>query len=150
METAMFDELVEGVRDVASVKRVYGEPYEAGGVTVIPAASVRGGGGGGAGQSGGKESGKGGGFGAVARPSGAWIIDQGNVTWKPVVDVNRIVLGGQVVALVAVLVAGRVLYAQTKREPWWAGALGSRRHLATLGDAAALAMRVRRLRRLVG
>ena len=115
---------------------MYGEPYEAGGVTVIPAASVRGGGGGGAGQSGEKESGKGGGFGVVARPSGAWIIDHGNVTWKPVVDVNRIVLGGQAVALVAILVAGRVLYAQTRREPWWLNVHDARRRLATLGDAA--------------
>jgi len=150
METSVFDGLVEGVRDVASVKRVYGEPYETGGVTVIPAASVRGGGGGGAGQSGEKDSGKGGGFGAVARPSGAWIIDQGNVTWKPVVDVNRIVLGGQIVGLVAILVAGRVLYRHTRRDPWWVSALGARRRLPALADAAALALRLRRLRRLVG
>jgi uncharacterized spore protein YtfJ len=150
MESTVFDELVEGVRDVASVKRVYGEPYESGGVTVIPAASVRGGGGGGAGQSGEKESGRGGGFGAVARPSGAWIIENGNVTWKPVVDVNRIVLGGQIVALVAILVAGRVLYRQTRSDPWWANVHDTRRRLAVLADTAALAMRLRRLRGLVG
>jgi uncharacterized spore protein YtfJ len=150
MESTVFDELVEGVRDVASVKRVYGEPYESGGVTVIPAASVRGGGGGGTGQSGEKESGRGGGFGAVARPSGAWIIENGNVTWKPVVDVNRIVLGGQIVALVAILVAGRVLYGQTRSDPWWATVHDTRRRLAVLADTAAIAMRLRRLRGLLG
>ena len=31
------------------------------------------------------------------------------MTWKPAVDANRIALGGQIVGLVAVLVAGRLL-----------------------------------------
>ena len=43
-------ELISGARDVVSVKRVYGEPYEKNGLTVIPAATVRGGGGGGMGD----------------------------------------------------------------------------------------------------
>ncbi len=34
-----------------NVRRVYGEPYEADGITIIPAAAVRGGGGGGEGGS---------------------------------------------------------------------------------------------------
>ena len=38
-------ELISGARDVVSVKRVYGDPYEQNGLTVIPAATVRGGGG---------------------------------------------------------------------------------------------------------
>ena len=41
------EELISGARDVISVKRVYGDPYEKNGLTVIPAATVRGGGGGG-------------------------------------------------------------------------------------------------------
>ncbi|HTZ06835.1 MAG TPA: hypothetical protein VMB53_13955 [Gaiellaceae bacterium] len=101
-------ELLSGARDVVSVKRVYGDPYEKNGLTVIPAAAVRGGGGGGLDEKGDAPSG-GGGFGVAARPSGAWIIEDGEVTWKPAVDVNRIVLGGQVIALAAILVAGRVL-----------------------------------------
>ena len=40
-----FEDLVEGARDLITVKRVYGDPYEQDGMTVIPAASVRGGGG---------------------------------------------------------------------------------------------------------
>jgi uncharacterized spore protein YtfJ len=114
MEGSGFQGAVQGVRDLLTVKRVYGEPYEKNGLTVIPAAAVRGGGGGGEGQGkGGDEtgSGSGGGFGVVARPSGAWVIDGSEVTWKPAVDVNRIVLGGQLVGLVAILVAGRVLLA---------------------------------------
>jgi uncharacterized spore protein YtfJ len=110
--------LISGARDIVSVKRVYGDPYEKNGLTVIPAATVRGGGGGGGGPSEGEGdsgSGGGGGFGLIARPSGAWIIENGRATWKPAIDVNRIVLGAQVVALTAILVRGRVLLARSRR-----------------------------------
>jgi uncharacterized spore protein YtfJ len=109
------DEMLSGARDAISVKRVYGDPYEKNGLTVIPAATVRGGGGGGSGDREG-ETGGGGGFGLVARPSGAWIVENGDVTWKPAVDVNRIVLGGQIVALTAILMAGRILLAHTRHD----------------------------------
>jgi len=108
-------ELISGVRDTISVKRVYGDPYEKDGLTVIPAATVRGGAGGGVGEHGGEETGKGGGLGLQARPSGAWIIEEGAVTWKPAIDVNRIVLGGQLVALAAILVTGRILTTHARR-----------------------------------
>jgi len=109
------EELISGARDVVSVKRVYGDPYEKNGLTVIPAAAVRGGGGGGMGESEGGESGGGAGFGLMARPSGAWIVEDGEVTWKPAIDVNRIVLGGQIIALTAILVTGRILLAHSRR-----------------------------------
>jgi uncharacterized spore protein YtfJ len=108
-------ELISSARDVISVKRVYGEPYEKNGLTVIPAATVRGGGGGGTGDSEEGDSGGGGGFGLMARPAGAWIVEEGNATWKPAVDVNRIVLGGQVIALTAILVTGRILLAHSRQ-----------------------------------
>jgi uncharacterized spore protein YtfJ len=38
------DALVKGHRDAVTVKRVFGEPYQKNGVTVIPAAKVMGGG----------------------------------------------------------------------------------------------------------
>ena len=124
-------DLLSGARDAVSVKRVYGDPYEKNGLTVIPAAAVRGGGGGGIGEHGSSDSGGGGGFGLVARPSGAWIIEDGNVTWKPAIDVNRIVLGGQVIAVAAILVAGRVLRSHSHRRssllPLVSGALELRR-----------------------
>ena len=44
------NELMEQTRDALTVKRVFGEPYERDGVTVIPAASIRGGAGGGKGE----------------------------------------------------------------------------------------------------
>ena len=41
---------LDAVRDVLTVKRVFGEAYEAHGLTVIPVAAVRGAGGGGGGE----------------------------------------------------------------------------------------------------
>jgi uncharacterized spore protein YtfJ len=43
-------EVFNAARDSITVKRVYAEPYEKDGVTVIPAALVAGGGGGGGGH----------------------------------------------------------------------------------------------------
>jgi uncharacterized spore protein YtfJ len=82
------DELLQGARDAITVKRVYGDPVEAEGVTIVPAAAVRGGGGGG----GDEENNGGGGFGLQARPAGAWVIRDGDATWKPAVDLNRVAL----------------------------------------------------------
>lgn len=41
------DEMLAGARDAMTVKRVYGDPIEKDGITIIPAAKIRGGGGGG-------------------------------------------------------------------------------------------------------
>ena len=108
-------DMISGVRDTISVKRVYGDPYEKDGLTVIPAATVRGGAGGGIGEQDGEGKGKGGGFGLMARPSGAWIVEGDSVTWKPAIDVTRIVLGGQLVALAAILITGRILSTHARR-----------------------------------
>ena len=90
---------ISAARDAATVKRVYGKPYEADGVVVIPAAAVQGGGGGGAdGASGG------GGFGVRARPVGAYVIRGAEVRWVAATDRGRVILGGQLVVLVALLV----------------------------------------------
>ncbi len=95
-------QLVEEARKSVGAKGVYGEPYVHNGLTVIPAASIAGGGGGGSGDSD-EGHGGGGGFGVRSRPSGAWVIEDGVVRWMPAVDVNRIVLGGQIVALAGIL-----------------------------------------------
>ena len=110
-------ELISGARDAVSAKRVYGDPYEKNGLTVIPAATVRGGGGAGGGNKEDGESGTGGGFGLTARPTGAWIIEDGHANWKPAIDVNRVVLGGQAIALTAILVTGRILLTHSRRRP---------------------------------
>ena len=106
-------EVIAQARDALTVKRVFGEPYEKDGVTVIPAARVRGGAGGGSGEDPqGQGQGSGSGFGLTARPVGAFIIRDGEVSWRPAVDVNRIVLGGQVVAIVALLAIRAIIKAK--------------------------------------
>jgi uncharacterized spore protein YtfJ len=105
-------DLIAQVRDTMSVKRVFGDPYERNGVTVIPAASIRGGGGAGQGEGAGGTaetpsatgSGSGGGFGVVAKPAGVYVIEGDNVRWQPAIDVNRVIVGGQIVAIVLLLV----------------------------------------------
>lgn len=82
------DELLAGARDAMSVKRVFGDPIEADGVTLVPVARVYGGGGGG----GDNENNGGGGFGLMARPAGAYVIKDGEVTWSPAIDLGRIIL----------------------------------------------------------
>jgi uncharacterized spore protein YtfJ len=94
-------ENVRGVRDTLSVRRVFGDPYEADGCTLIPVAKVAGGAGGGGGE-GNKEgesgTGFGTGFGLHARPVGVYQVRDGEVVWKPAVDVTRLAKGGQVLA----------------------------------------------------
>jgi uncharacterized spore protein YtfJ len=87
------------------VKRVFGEPIERDGALFIPAAKVRGGGGGG----GDTEGNGGAGFGITAKPAGMYVIRDGKATWQPAIDVNRVILGGQIVAIVALLVLRSIL-----------------------------------------
>jgi uncharacterized spore protein YtfJ len=108
-------DVIAQARDALTVKRVFGEPYEKDGVTIIPAARVQGGAGGGGGEDPqGQGRGSGSGFGMTARPVGAFIIRGGELSWRPAVDVNRILLGAQVVAVVALLTARTILKARAK------------------------------------
>jgi uncharacterized spore protein YtfJ len=114
MEVEVQDVIAQA-RDVLTVKRVFGEPYEREGVTVIPAARVQGGAGAGGGEDPqGQGKGSGSGFGVTARPVGAFVLRDGELSWRPAVDVNRIVLGGQVVVIVALLTVRAILKARTK------------------------------------
>jgi uncharacterized spore protein YtfJ len=79
------DRMWAGVRKAVTVRRVYGEPIEHDGVTVIPAAAIRGGAGGG----GDSQENGGGGFGVGGRPIGTYVITNGRARWKPALDVNR-------------------------------------------------------------
>lgn len=131
------NEVIDRARDSITVKRVYGEAIQQDGITVIPAAMVAGGGGGGGGegpaalQQAGvageavKGSGSGSGFGLKASPAGAFVIREGNVTWVPAVDVNRIVRGAQWLAGTAILLFGlrrlrsaRRSARRSMRAPW--------------------------------
>jgi uncharacterized spore protein YtfJ len=106
-------DVITQARDTLTVKRVFGEPYEKNGVTVIPAAKVQGGAGGGDGEGPeGMGRGSGSGFGLNARPVGAFLVRGGDVTWRPAVDLNKIILGGQVVAIVALLTLRAIVKAR--------------------------------------
>jgi uncharacterized spore protein YtfJ len=137
--------VVRVASDILSVKRVFGEPYEHGGVTIIPVAKVMGGSGGGGGHGEGPHaprddledaqdttatsetddsddepagdawqvpatgSGGGSGLGVRVRPVGVYVVDSQGVHWRPALDVNRAILGGQVVAALVVLAVARAL-----------------------------------------
>lgn len=81
------DALLQGHRDAVNVRKIYGDPVEQNGVTLVPAAKVFGGTGGG----GDAEGDGGAGFGLIGRPVGAYVIKGDNVRWVPAVDVNRLV-----------------------------------------------------------
>lgn len=98
------EQLLSQATDAAKVSRVFGEPIREGDLLIVPVARVRGGGGGGTGTGPDNEgSGSGGGGGFTADPAGVYVVKDGKVTWQPSVDVNRIVVGGQVVAVVMFL-----------------------------------------------
>ncbi|MDH3605748.1 MAG: spore germination protein GerW family protein [Acidimicrobiia bacterium] len=104
------DNILSEARDTLTVKRVFGEPLAHNGITVIPAAAIRGGGGGGEGEAGADTpGGAGGGFGMSARPVGAYQIKDDEVTWVPAADTTKVIVLGEVVAIVALLVLRSVL-----------------------------------------
>jgi len=108
------NQLMQQTRDTLTVSRLFGEPHERNGVTVIPVAVVRGGGGGGQGEGSGPEgvgsgSGSGGGFGLAGKPAGVYVVKDNDVRWRPAVDVNRVILGGHGVMNDTLLVLSSVL-----------------------------------------
>ena len=105
---------LDAVKDVLTVKRVFGDAYEVERVTVIPVASIRGVGGGGGGEGDAPDA-----HGPAPVPvwdspsicvrSAPTSSRDGTVAWSPSIDVMRIVIGGQLVALAGILVLGRIL-----------------------------------------
>jgi uncharacterized spore protein YtfJ len=98
--------VLQRVEDAMNPRRVFGDPIQVGGVTVLPVATVGGGGGGGQKAA----DGDGGvGFGLGAKPAGVFVIREGDAKWRPVLNMNRVILGGQIVGLAAVLTFGSVM-----------------------------------------
>lgn len=116
------NEVLSTAKDAITVKRVYAEPYEKDGLTVIPAAVIGGGAGGGAGHDDKGQEGEGGGFGVSGRPAGAYVIKDGQVSWRPAVDPNRIVAIVGLVAVAYLLSRPRMVRARAR-----AAAISARR-----------------------
>ena len=88
------------------------------GCTVIPVAKVMGGAGGGGGE-GNKEgesgTGFGTGFGLQAQPVGVYQVRNGEVVWKPAIDVTRLAKGGQMLAAIVTVCATLIILARRPR-----------------------------------
>ncbi len=123
--------LTHAAQEAFSVRRVFGEAYERDGALVIPVARVWGatGTGSGAGEVGipadaeGEDvpaggqlgHGGGGGFGVHVKAVGVFVVDGDGAHWRPALDVNRVILGGQLVGAVAVTVLGLALAVRRRR-----------------------------------
>ncbi len=117
-------QLLGRIAENLSVRRAFGEPYEQGGLFVIPVALVAGGGGGGGGEgfgypagrpsshddlpndsSGAKgegtspnlSSGSGGGFGGVVVPLGVYVVNGEEVRWISAINETLAMLAGLIV-----------------------------------------------------
>jgi uncharacterized spore protein YtfJ len=97
--------ILQRVEDAMNPRRVFGDPVQVDGVTVLPVATV--GGGGGGGQKG--DEGAGVGFGLGAQPAGVFVIRDGDAKWRPALNLNRVILGGQIVGLAAILTFGGLM-----------------------------------------
>jgi uncharacterized spore protein YtfJ len=126
---AKLDEILADAGKSLGVRRIYGEPYEKNGVTVIPAARVMGGAGGGGAadattvgatdvmadsSAAAPATGSGVGFGMSGGPVGAFVIKGDEVKWVPAVDVNRLMLGFQVAIVVFFLVMRSIAKTRAK------------------------------------
>ena len=87
------DEVIRRTIGGMDAKQVFGAPIERDGVLFVPAAKVRGGGG----------------FGLTAKPAGMYVIKDGDAEWRPALDLNRVIIGGQLVAIVALLAVRSIL-----------------------------------------
>src|SRR3954453_19133860 len=116
MTTPTFDPstLTHAANESFGVRRVFGEAYERAGTLVIPVARVWGatgsGSGGGEmavphhGEDGAEEQGAseghggGGGYATHVKAVGVFVVDDTGTHWQPTLDVNRVILGGQLCA----------------------------------------------------
>jgi uncharacterized spore protein YtfJ len=111
-------DMIAQTRDTVTARRAFGDPYEQDGVTIVPVAQVSGGGGGGSGKLEGENprDGSGGGFGLGVVPAGVFVLKGGQVSWRPAVNVNKVILGAQTVAVVALLTLRSIFKARAEAE----------------------------------
>jgi uncharacterized spore protein YtfJ len=113
------ERVIQRLRELMTIDKVYGTPIEKGSMTLIPVASIRiggGGGGGGGGDDHASGSGEGAGFGAVARPVGVYVIEEGNIRWKPALDIVRLVVVTNLTAVAYFFFTWRIERARARRK----------------------------------
>jgi uncharacterized spore protein YtfJ len=109
--------LLTDTRERMSQHTVFGEPITHEGIVVIPVARIGGMAGAGTGNrsdtgtSEGAGKSEGAGFSMRAAPVGVFVIRNGTVRWRPAVNINKIIFGGQVVAIVALLTVRSIVKA---------------------------------------
>jgi uncharacterized spore protein YtfJ len=122
MTQAMHNDVLDSVREVvdrAGADKVFGAPITHDGLVVLPVAKVSGGGGGGGGtgpaENGKETGGTGGGLGVSAKPLGVFVIKGNRVHWRPAIDVNKVIIGGQIVGAIALLTIRALIKARGRR-----------------------------------
>ena len=91
-------ELLERVASLVNTDRVFAPAEKTGTKTIIPAMSVRVAGAR-AGHRHETDDGEGGAYAITARPMGALVISGDTVRWKTPFDLNKVILGGQLVGI---------------------------------------------------
>jgi uncharacterized spore protein YtfJ len=100
-QTSSIKQIATRIGEVVGTNKVFGEPIHSDGVTVIPVTRISGGGGGGGGNDADRGEGFGGGLGWGSSATGVYVVHEGTVSWRPAVDVNRIVITGAAVLISA-------------------------------------------------
>ena len=107
--------MMTGAQEALTVRRVFGEPIERDGLTVVPVAYARGASGGGSGQDTTGNGGGGGGFAVSVRPAGVYVISDGSARWVPAVNPVPIVVAGTATGAVVAMALGRALRFRASR-----------------------------------
>ncbi|MBF6169695.1 sporulation protein [Streptomyces gardneri] len=102
------EDVLGSAKDAMTVQRVYAEPVERDGTTLIAVATVSGGAGGGTGADKAGQEGSGVGFGLGAKPVGVYVLRNGRLSWRPAIDVNRLITVVGAVTVTALLVGARI------------------------------------------
>jgi len=103
--------LLTDTRERMSQHTVFGEPITHEGIVVIPVARIGGMAGAGTGNRSDTGTSEGAGFSMRVAPVGVFVIRNGTVKWRPAVNLNKIIFGGQVVAIVALLTVRSIVKA---------------------------------------
>ena len=103
--------LLTDTRERMSQHTVFGEPITHEGIVVIPVARIGGMAGAGTGNRSDTGTSEGAGFSMRVAPVGVFVIRNGTVRWRPAVNINKIIFGGQVVAIVALLTVRSIVKA---------------------------------------